>query len=107
MSESAIVVLVTAANEEQARSIAADLVAERLAACVNVIGPVRSVYRWEGEVRDEPEWQLVIKTRRELFAALANAVRTLHSYENPEILALPVAAAAEAYSAWIVRSTQP
>lgn len=106
MPERLSIVLVTAANEEQAADLARHLLDEQLAACVNIVGPVRSLYRWAGAVQDEREWQLLIKTRRALFPAVAAAIQARHSYENPEIVALSVEAAAEAYGRWVSESTR-
>lgn len=85
----ALVVLVTAGSESEAETIANALLDERLAACVNIGGPMRSLYRWQGRIADDREWQLVIKTRSDLFDALADRVRALHSYDVPEIIGLP------------------
>lgn len=99
-----VVCLVTAASPEEAQRIARILVDERLAACVNVVPGVRSVYRWQGKVEEADELLLVIKTTRERFEALRDRVVSLHSYQVPEILALPVEDAATAYRAWVVES---
>src|SRR5258706_9424108 len=80
-------IFVTAAGEEQARSIARILVGERLAACVNIVGPIRSIYRWRDAVEDEEEYLLVIKTRATLYGRVERRVRELHTYEVPEVLA--------------------
>lgn len=101
----ALVVLVTAGSESEAETIATALLDERLAACVNVGGPMRSLYRWQGRIADDREWQLVIKTRLDLFAALADRVRALHSYDVPEIIGLPVTAGSPAYLAWLKETT--
>ena len=102
---SAIIVLVTVSSEREAETIATALLHERLAACVNVTRPVRSLYRWEGRIADDQEWQLVIKTRAHLFEALATRVRALHSYDVPEIIAVPVLAGNGEYIDWIQRET--
>ncbi len=102
----AIVVLVTVGSEQEAETIATTLLEERLAACVNVTSPVRSLYRWEGRIADDREWQLVIKTQARLFEALAARVRTLHSYDLPEIIALPVLAGTTDYVDWIQNETE-
>jgi len=102
----AIVVLVTVGSEQEAETIATALLEERLAACVNVTSPVRSLYRWEGRIADDREWQLVIKTQARLFEALAARVRTLHSYDLPEIIALPVLAGTTDYVDWIQNETE-
>src|SRR5512139_1486522 len=95
-----IVVLVTAGTREEADSLAQALVGERLAACVNVLGPITSVYRWQGRVQRDQEALLIIKTRRPHFEQLAARVSALHSYDNPEIVALPIVAGAAPYLAW-------
>ena len=102
----AIVVLVTVGSEQEAETIATALLEERLAACVNMTGPVRSLYRWEGRIADDQEWQLIIKTQARLFEALAARVRALHSYDVPEIIALPVLAGTTDYVDWIQNETK-
>jgi periplasmic divalent cation tolerance protein len=100
-AEDAIVILVTAGSEAEAERIARALVDERLAACVNVLPGMRSFYRWEDRVADDAEILLVIKARRERFEAVAARVRELHSYEVPEVVALPMLAGSEAYLEWL------
>lgn len=102
-----LVVLTTAGSPEEADRLARELVGRRLAACVNIVPGVRSIYRWEGEVREDGELLLVIKTRAEELEALRAAVRELHSYDLPEILALPVAGGDRAYLDWIEASVGP
>jgi periplasmic divalent cation tolerance protein len=100
-----IVVLVTCGSRKEARKIARTLVERRLAACVNEIGaPLRSVYRWKGKVETAEEFLLVIKTTKRRFAGLRDAVRELHSYDAPEIIALPVVEGSRAYLDWIGES---
>src|SRR6185369_4901506 len=96
-----VVVLVTASSSEEADRLAEALVGERLAACVSIAGPVRSVYRWDGVVERSDEQLLLIKTRRGVFEALAERVRELHSYTTPEVIALPIEAGSAAYLAWL------
>ena len=103
----ALVVLVTVGSESEAETIATALLDERLAACVTIGGPIRSLYRWQGRIADDREWQLVIKTRSDLFDALADRVRALHSYDVPEILGLPVTAGSPAYLEWLEEATRP
>lgn len=103
---SAIVILVTVGSEQEAETIATALLEERLAACVNVTSPVRSLYRWKGRIADDREWQMIIKTQARLFEALAARVRALHSYDVPEIIALPVLAGATDYVDWIQNETK-
>ena len=101
-----VVVLVTAGSEEEGARIGRTLVEERLAGCVNVIGPIRSIYRWEGAVEDASEWLLVMKARASDFATLEARVRALHSYAVPEVLALPVYGGGAAYLAWLDTATK-
>lgn len=96
-----IVVFSTAASAEEAEKIARRLVEERLAACVNVIPEIRSFYRWQGKIEDGAEWLLVIKSSRECFDALRSAVEKLHSYDVPEVIALPVVEGARNYLNWM------
>lgn len=103
----ALVVLVTVGSESEAETIAKALLDERLAACVNIGGPMRSLYRWQGRIADDNEWQLVIKTRSDLFDALADRVRALHSYDVPEIVGLPVTAGSPAYLEWLKEAVRP
>jgi periplasmic divalent cation tolerance protein len=100
MSEQ-VVVLMTAGSQEQADEIAGALVKEMLAACVNVLPGVTSVYRWEGEVQRDQEWLLIAKSTREVLDDLVRRVQALHSYDLPEIIALPVVGGSEAYLRWI------
>jgi periplasmic divalent cation tolerance protein len=96
-----IVVLSTCDSEEQAALLARHLVEQRLAACVNILPHVRSIYRWDNKVEDSGEWMLVIKSRRDLFAALRAEIERLHSYETPEIIAMPVVDGSPAYLGWL------
>lgn len=101
----AIVIYITAPNEDEGAAIARTLVQERLAACVNIIGPIRSIYRWQEKVEDEREVLLIAKTRKRLFASLLERVRELHSYTVPEIIALPIAGGSEDYLKWLGEAT--
>jgi periplasmic divalent cation tolerance protein len=101
------IVLVTAGNEQQAQSIAHRLVDDRLAACVNIVGPLRSVYRWGDAVEDDPEFLLLIKTRASLLGRLQRRVIELHSYEIPEVLAIAPSGGSAAYLRWLLESTAP
>ena len=101
-----IVVLVTCGSEEEALKIANSLVEERLAACVNIVSPVRSIYRWEGKICDEREWMLFIKTQKQRFEDLEKKVRALHSYSVPEIIALPIIEGASSYLNWVKEMTE-
>jgi len=101
-----IVVLVTCGSEEEALKIAQSLVEERSAACVNIVAPVRSIYRWEGKVWDEKEWVLIIKTQKERFEELEKKVKSLHSYSVPEIIGLPIVKGASSYLKWLEEMTK-
>ena len=100
MSE-ALIVLVTVSSREEAERIAEPLVGEQLAACVNVVGPIRSIYRWQGAVQRDDEHLLLIKTTRARYAALEARVRALHSYDVPEVIALPIEMGSADYLGWI------
>ena len=103
-SSSFVIVLTTFPADQDPTPLATALVEERLAACVNVLPPMRSIYRWEGKVEDAAEHQLVIKTRGERVEAVKSRLATLHPYEVPEMLVISVAGGAEAYLAWIQAS---
>lgn len=94
-------VITAAGNREEADRIAAALVDRRLAACVQIVGPVSSVYRWQGQIERSEEWLCQIKTTRQYYAAVEAAIRELHSYECPEIIATPIVAGSAAYLQWL------
>lgn len=96
-----IVVLSTCETEADARRIAAHLVERRLAACVNIVPGVMSVYRWKGAIESASEWMLVIKSRRDLVASIEAEFATVHPYEVPELVVLPVVDGGRAYLAWL------
>jgi len=96
-----IVVLSTCDSQEQAARLARHLVEQRLAACVNVLPQVHSIYRWNEKMEESGEWMLVIKSRRDLFPALRAEIAKMHSYDVPEIIALPVVEGSEAYLGWL------
>lgn len=100
-----IVVLCTCGSAEEAERISSGLIEARVAACVNLVPGLTSVYRWKDAIERSPEWLLIIKSRRELFPQLRAEIERLHSYEVPEIIALPVVEGAEAYLAWIDKET--
>jgi periplasmic divalent cation tolerance protein len=101
------VVLVTAPDAAVGASLARELVEARLAACVNLLPQVRSIYRWEGQVQDDAEVLLVIKTRADRCEELATRVKELHPYDLPEVLVLPVAGGSQPYLQWVFSETQP
>jgi len=100
-----IIVLITGPSEEESARIGHALVGERLAACVNIIPAVRSIYRWEGRIEDEKEVLLIIKTKRVLFERLQERVKELHSYAVPEIIAFQLVEGNEAYLNWLGQET--
>lgn len=100
-----IQIVTTTGSLGEARAIARALVERRLAACVQIAGPVESVFRWKGAMDSAQEWQCWIKTRSELFRPIEQALAELHSYELPEILALPATASA-GYFRWVHEETQ-
>lgn len=102
-----IQVVTTTEHEEQAAEIAHALVSARLAACVQVSGPITSTYRWQGQIETSREWQCVAKTRRDLYQRVEAMIRRLHPYQEPEILALSVAAGSPTYLAWLDQQVQP
>jgi periplasmic divalent cation tolerance protein len=96
-----IVVLSTCGSEEEAQKLAHSLVDQRLAACVNVVPGIRSVYRWEGKIETAAEYLLVIKSSRDRMALLRAAIEREHSYEVPEIVALPIVDGSPDYLNWL------
>ncbi len=97
-----LLLLVTAGSQEEAEGIAQALVAERLAACVNVVPGITSIYRWQGEVQRDQEWLLLVKSRRDVLDVVVQRVRELHSYDLPETIALPLVGGSAPYLAWLL-----
>ncbi|MCX8116338.1 MAG: divalent-cation tolerance protein CutA [Desulfobacterota bacterium] len=102
-----ILIFVTCGSEEEALKIARALVEDRLVACVNLLAPVRSIYRWEGRVWDEREWLLLMKTQRKRFAEVESKVKSLHSYSVPEIIGLSLTEGNPSYLNWLADMTEP
>jgi periplasmic divalent cation tolerance protein len=100
------IVLTTTSSEEEARMIARHLVESRLAACVNIIPQVESIYRWQGKVDSSREWLLMVKTTQERFPAVREAIRKLHSYDLPECVALNIEDGSSDYLQWLADSVQ-
>ena len=96
-----VVVLVTASSQEEALLIGRGVVEKKLAACVTVVPKVISIFEWDGKVCEDHEWLLVMKSNADVYAALEAEVKSLHSYEVPEILALPLAKGSSEYLAWV------
>lgn len=101
-----IVIFITAPNEDEAARIARSLVEARLAACANIVRNIRSIYTWQGSVQDDAEVLMVVKTRKGLFEAVSGKVKELHSYDVPEIIALPIIDGSPDYLNWLRESTE-
>jgi periplasmic divalent cation tolerance protein len=96
----------TVEKRQEAERLARLAVEQKLAACVQVIGPIISTYRWQGKIEHEEEWLCLMKTRTGLYEALEKAIRAAHPYDEPEIIALPVVKGSEGYLRWIEQETQ-
>jgi periplasmic divalent cation tolerance protein len=105
MTAEYVIVLTTLPGDFEIRTFARTLVEERLAACVNLLPPMESVYRWEGQVEQETERQMIIKTSRDRVVALWDRIRELHPYETPEFVVLSIQDGSDAYLRWIGEST--
>ena len=105
-AEEAIVVFITAANSEEAGRLAEMLVRQHLAACVQILPEMESVYRWQGKIERQKEILLIAKTTKSKFEELEREVRAIHSYETPEIVALPVMTASAPYLEWLLSSVK-
>jgi periplasmic divalent cation tolerance protein len=103
----ALQIVTTTANKADAERIAQGLVERRLAACVQIGGPIKSCYRWQGQIETAEEWVCTIKTRHSHYGQVEAAIRELHPYEMPEILATPIVAGSQAYLAWLDEQTTP
>ena len=100
-----LLILTNLPDQASAQAMAQSLVADRLAACVNILAPCRSVYRWQGRIEDAPEIPLLIKTTAARYAALEAAIRAGHPYELPEIIAVPIAHGLPEYLNWVASET--
>lgn len=105
MTPEYVLVLTTLPGDADARGLARTLVEERLAACVNLLPPMESVFRWEGQVEEDTERQVIMKTSRGRIAALWDRLRELHPYEMPEFVVLPILDGSDAYLRWLGEST--
>ena len=101
LRNSYIIIIVTTASREEAETIVQRLLEARLIACANIIGPVSSHFHWSGKIEKAEEYLIIMKSRQDLFEKLSEAVKALHSYEVPEILALPVVEGSKAYMDWL------
>ncbi len=102
----AVIVFITTRSTEEAKKIGKLLVEEGLAACCTIIQPVESVFKWKDAIHIEQETLIISKTREELFSALEKRVKQLHSYEVPEIIAIPITQGSKSYLDWIVKETR-
>lgn len=102
-----ITVTTTCDSRADAEKIAEELVAQRACACAQIFGPILSVYRWKGKVKRSEEWSITAKTRSELFKDVKEIVSSLHSYDVPEIVVLPIAGGSTDYLSWIGEETSP
>lgn len=93
--------MTTVGSEQEAELIASSLVEAKLAACVQISGPIRSRYRWEGKIEEAREWQCLVKTTTAAYPRVETAIRALHSYDEPEIIAIPIVAGSGGYLNWI------
>lgn len=105
-NERFIVILCTAPTPDVGAELGRGLVEQRLAACVNVLPGVRSIYCWQGEIHDDPEVQLLIKTQASHFESVAQFIREHHPYDEPEVLALPIQHGSATYLAWLSAQTR-
>ena len=101
-----IQVTTTTANESDARRIADVLIDARVAACVQIGGPITSVYRWQGIIETSPEWRCTIKTRASLFEKVKNLIQQNHPYDVPQVVALPILETSESYGKWLEEETK-
>ena len=99
--ESHIQVVTTTDKKEDAEKIALSLVERKLAACVQIVGPITSIYRWKGNIETAEEWQCVIKSRKDLYEEIETAIKAIHPYEVPEIIAVPIVAGSGDYLEWL------
>lgn len=105
--EKITLVMTSVGTEQQAVEISEELISRRLATCINIVPCLRSIYRWKGKVCEDTEYLLMIKTPEKLFADVSSAIREFHSYELPEILALPVSAAESNFHQWVLQMVAP
>ncbi|OQO90784.1 divalent-cation tolerance protein CutA [Saccharomonospora piscinae] len=102
-----VLVSTTTDSDAAARQLAADAVEARLGACAQVVGPITSVYRWEGRVHTDPEWRVEVKTAADRADALVAHLRQRHTYDVPEVITTPIVGGSADYLAWVVEQTRP
>jgi periplasmic divalent cation tolerance protein len=100
-------VMTSVGTEQQAVEVSEELIARRLATCVNIVPCLRSIYRWKGKVCEDTEYLLLIKTPKRMFDRVSEAIREFHSYELPEILGFPITAAETSFHEWILKMVEP
>jgi len=100
-----IQVTTTIGSKDAAQKMAESIVSERLAACVHVTGPMSSTYWWQGKIEMAEEWVCTAKTRKDLYDVLEKAIRAIHSYDEPEIIATPIIGGSQGYLAWLMSET--
>ncbi len=105
--EDICLIMTSVGTEQQAVEISEELIAQRLATCVNIVPCLRSIYRWKGKICEDTEYLLLIKTPKRMFDKVSSAIREFHSYELPEILGFPIANAEVNFHEWILRMVQP
>ncbi len=101
-----IIIYITTASVNEAKKIGRALVEERLAACSNIISPIRSIYSWQGKICDDKEALMILKTRKQLFKQIVKRVEKLHSYDVPEIIAMPIIEGSSKYLSWLNEETK-
>jgi periplasmic divalent cation tolerance protein len=101
-----MLIMTSVGTEQQAVEISEELIARRLATCVNIVPCLRSIYRWKGKVCEDTEYLLLVKTPHRLFERVSDAIREFHSYELPEILGFPITAAEPSFHQWILRMVE-
>jgi len=106
MSSEPVIVVSTTDNEEAARALAAGVIDAKLGACAQVVGPITSVYRWEGKVQTEQEWRVEIKTAADRVPALTAHIKANHSYDVPEVIATPITGGSPEYLSWLLDQTR-
>jgi periplasmic divalent cation tolerance protein len=106
MSSGHVVVASTTDNEEAARALAAGVIEAKLGACAQIVGPITSLYRWEGTVQTDQEWRVEIKTATDRVVALTEHIKANHSYDVPEIIATPITGGSAEYLSWLVDETR-
>lgn len=107
VEEGLVEVRISTPDAESARALAQDLVNQRFAACVQILGPMVSVYTWQGEAREATEWLMLVKTTESSFEALSAHVVAAHRYDTPEIVAVPISRALLTYDAWVRSAVEP